>query len=60
MSTQSDKFSRELTAREMDGVTGGSKELKNIAEAAAKAAQNAGGGFSGLLDSFQDLLGSRL
>ena len=48
MNTRVNGEIHELTASELDIVTGGSLHLKEIAEGAAKAAQNASkGGFDG-------------
>ncbi len=62
MNTKEKSEIRELTASELDIVTGGSLHLKEIAQGAAKAAQNASkGGFDGGLPSpnSDDLYDSR-
>jgi hypothetical protein len=52
MSIRENDLIRELTASEMDIVTGGDKQLVDAAQAAARAAQKADGSLDSILQTF--------
>jgi hypothetical protein len=61
MSTRENDLIRELTVGELDIVAGGKDNLHlaDIAKAAAKAGQNAGGGFDFVFQQYRDLYSDR-